>query len=356
MKVINWYIVREVLKGSFVALVVLLMLFNLFTLTDELKDIGKGDYHLREVFLFVLLTSPTVIYELMPSAGLLGSLFVLGAMANNRELIAMQASGLSVFGIIRAIMLAGLVLAALAVSIGEFIAPDAEHEGQMLRSAAQNKQVVMQTLYGLWLREGNAFINVRQITTENKLVDISVYELNTNYQLTNMLHADQADFISPGNWTLTEIRNTKILGDSTQVGLKKQTQWNSNIAPELLNSVLVTPDNLSLYDLYGYIEFLQNNKQKTLVYELAFWGRIVNPLVIFVMLLVSAPFVIGVRRGSSVGTRIIIGVLIGMSFNVFSKIASHLGLVYDLNPILVATLPSLSVLAVALYAIARIKV
>ena len=40
-----------------------------------------------------------------------------------------------------------------------------------------------------------------------------------------------------------------------------------------------------------------------------FGVRVVNPLIIFVMLLVSAPFVIGVRKGVGVGARMMIGVL-----------------------------------------------
>ena len=37
--------------------------------------------------------APLYVYELIPSAALLGSLFVLGDMANNREIIAMRVAG-----------------------------------------------------------------------------------------------------------------------------------------------------------------------------------------------------------------------------------------------------------------------
>lgn len=356
MNVINSYIVREVLKGSLVALIVLLTLFNLFTFSDELKDIGKGDYQLREILLFLVLTSPTVLYELMPASALLGSLFVMGSMANNRELVAMQAAGMSIFGIIKAVMSAGLILAVLAIGIGEFIAPEAEHDAQVLRSTAQNKQVVLQTRYGLWLREGNLFINIRQVPSGNKLADISLYQFDSNYHLAKMLHANEADFIADGRWSLTQVKLTDINADRIVTDEAPKQTWQSSIAPELLNMVVVSAENLSLYDLAMYVDFLKKNHQKSQLFELALWGRIVNPLVIFVMLLVSAPFVIGIKRGISVGARILIGVLIGMSFNVFDKIAGHLGIVYDFNPALMAILPSLAVLSIALYAIARMRV
>jgi len=91
VNVLTGYIVREILKGSFVALLLLLTLFNLFTFSDELKDLGGG-YGLKQIFYYLALTSPRVFYELVPSSALLGSLFILGAMGNNRELIAMRAA------------------------------------------------------------------------------------------------------------------------------------------------------------------------------------------------------------------------------------------------------------------------
>jgi lipopolysaccharide export system permease protein len=356
MNVVNSYIVKEILKGSLVALIILLTLFNLFTFSDELKDIGKGDYQLREILLFLTLTSPTVIYELMPASALLGSLFVMGSMGNNRELIAMQSAGLSIFGIIKAVMLAGCLLALFAVGVGEFVAPEAEYEAQVLRSTAQNKQVVLQTRYGLWLREGNTFINVRQISSSSSLSDVSMYQLDDNYHLTKTLHADKAEFITDGRWSLKSVKYTDMRSIPVLANTTAQLDWDSSIAPDLLNMVAVSADNLSLYDLALYVDFLKANNQKSQVFELALWGRIVNPLVIFVMLLVSAPFVIGIKRGISVGARIMIGVIIGMSFNVFDKIAGHLGLVYDFNPAVVAFLPSLIVLSIAVYAINRTRV
>ena len=123
----------------------------------------------------------------------------------------------------------------------------------------------------------------------------------------------------------------------------------------MLKIVVVNPNNLSLYDLANYIRFLKKNNQKSHVFELAFWGRVVNPLVTFVMLLLSAPFVIGVKRGVSVGGRMMIGVVIGMGFNIIDKIVGHIGLIYDLNPPLMAFIPSLTVLALALFAVKRVQ-
>jgi lipopolysaccharide export system permease protein len=130
--------------------------------------------------------------------------------------------------------------------------------------------------------------------------------------------------------------------------------WQTNIAPDFMQIAVVNPDNLSLIDLSHYIEFLKNNHQKAQKFQLAFWERVFNPLVIFVMLMVATPFVIGIRRGIDVGGRMMIGIVIGMSFNIIDHIFGHLGLIYDINPLIIVLLPSTLVSSLSIYAIKRV--
>ena len=354
VNVLTAYVVKEILKGSFVALLLLLTLFNLFTFSDELKSLGKGSYGLKEIFYYLALTSPRVFYELMPSSALLGSLFILGSMGNNRELIAMRAAGLSILGIIKAVLSAGVILVLISILVGEFIAPSTERSAQLLKTTAKNERVAMDTRYGIWIREGKSFINVRKILEDGSLANIFIYDLDDQSHLRRSLSAAKASFLGRQQWKLENIRQSTISTEKMVATRQAQQIWTSSIEPDLLKIVVVNPDNLSLYDLAMYIDFLKGNQQKSHSYELAFWGRVVNPLVTFVMLLVAAPFVIGIKRGVSTGGRMMIGVIIGMGFNILDKIVGHMGLVYDLNPPLMAVIPSLTVLALALFAVKRV--
>ena len=355
MSVLTSYIVREVLKGSAVALVLLLTLFNLFTFSDELKDLGTGRYGLKEIFLYLTLTSPRVVYELIPSSALLGSLFVVGAMSNNREIVAMRAAGLSVFWVIKSVMWAGVILSLISVFIGEFVAPEAERKAQLIKTTAQNNEVVMESKYGLWLREANKFINVRKIEKKGKLSKIYIYELDGQGHLVLIRRIKQATFLGDELWQLKGIKQSEISSKQIFSSRIKQMKWKTSIDPDLLNVVVVKSENMSLYDLFVYISFLKENNQKSQTFELAFWGRVVNPLITFVMLMVSIPFVVGVRRGVGTGGRMMIGIIIGMTFNIFDKIAGHMGLVYEFSPMLMAILPSAIILFGAVYAVSRVR-
>ncbi|MGR8931648.1 MAG: LPS export ABC transporter permease LptG [Gammaproteobacteria bacterium] len=355
MNVLTLYIVKEVIKGSLLALLVLLTLFNLFTFSDELKELGHGNYGLKQILIYLSLTSPRVFYELVPSAALLGSLFVVGAMANNREIVAMRSIGLSTGWIVRSIMVAGLLLVVLAVFVGEFVAPSTERTAQVLKNTAVHDGVFMRTQFGMWLREGNRFINVRQILDDGSLGDVRVYQIDEKHRLTEILQAKHGRFLGDKQWQLTNVKQSFIDKDRINAESQHEMKWQSTIQSDLLKVAVVNSDNLSLYDLYMYIDFLKANNQKSQNYEMAFWSRLINPLVTFVMLMVSIPFVIGIGRGIGAGGRIMMGILIGMGFNILDRISSHMGLIYDINPVVMATMPSLTVFSIALYTIKRVS-
>ena len=356
MNVLTAYIVKEVLKGSFIAALILVTLFNLFTFTDELKHLNHGHYGIKQIFGFLSLTTPTLFYEVIPSAALLGSLAVIGSMANNREIVAMRASGLSTAWIIRSIMLAGLIIVIAAIGVGEFIAPNCERAAQLLKSTALNDNVALRTRYGMWLREGDNFVNVRRIQDDGSLSDVRIYEVNDQHRVVKFNHADHASFAGNQHWRLENLRSSTFTENRVTADTEVEKIWKSAIESDLLKVVVVSADNQSLYDLYTYIDFLKQNNQKSQRYEVAFWSRLINPLVTFVMLMVSAPLVIGIGRGTSTGARILVGVVIGEMFDAVDKMTGHVGLIYDLNPVLVAVLPSTFVFLAALFTLQRNRI
>lgn len=68
----------------------MLVLFSLFELMTQLDDIGKGSYQVLDVIVFICLTLPRRMLDLMPISTLLGGIIALGLLADNRELLAMQ--------------------------------------------------------------------------------------------------------------------------------------------------------------------------------------------------------------------------------------------------------------------------
>ena len=99
MRTLDFYIGRSFLKYFFLIIIILMVLFSLFELLSQLDDVGKGSYRLHDALTFVLLTLPKRLLDFMPISTLLGGIVALGLMADHGELIAMEASGVSIMRI-----------------------------------------------------------------------------------------------------------------------------------------------------------------------------------------------------------------------------------------------------------------
>ena len=124
------YLARQIYGAAVFVLVGFLLLFGFFDLIGELGDLGKGQYDLREVFLFVLFQAPAHAYELFPIVVLIGTLYVLSHLASNSEYTVMRGSGLSPARAALALGKIGLAFVVITFVLGEWVAPLADETAQ----------------------------------------------------------------------------------------------------------------------------------------------------------------------------------------------------------------------------------
>jgi len=353
MKILDRYIAGVVMAGTGIALLVILGLDLFFTIIGQLDDVGEGSYTTLKVLQYAVFTLPRSVYEMFPTATLLGGLIGLGTLAVHSELAAMRAVGLPVSRIVRAVLQAGVIMLVFIVAMGEFVAPVAEQYGQQLRAVALEKRISFMGRDGLWVREDTRYIFAKKIIDDNRLADLDVYDFNVNRQLLSTTHASTADYRA-GEWVLHDMRQSVFADDGVAVHHEESVTWPSLLTPELISIVMLQPENMSVQDIQQFIVYLDTNGLDTRQYRYALWRRFVTPLSALVMLFISVPFVFGSLRSVGAGQRIFVGVLAGFGFYMTGQMAGQMGQVYGLHPILGSIVPSLVVLCLGIYAIRRI--
>ena len=354
MKVLDRYLGRVVILGSLLALLALVAIDLFFAFINEIQDLGRGSYGLRDVLVYLGLSVPERIHELFPMAALIGSLLGLGGLAASHELVAIRAAGVAVSRIVLAVMKAGLVLLVLAAGIGEWIAPATGQMAQQQRSLAQSQRITHYSPYGFWARDGDYFIRIREVRRDGSLGRIEVFELGTAGRLA-AAHRAEAAVYADGRWQLQGVEGGRIGDRRLQLVRDVELNLASLLDPGLLGVVLVEPEGLSARDLYRYIEYRQRNDLETQRYELAFWKRLVAPFTSLVMLFLAVPFVFGPLRERGAGQRLLVGVLVGLGYYLLSQTLSHTGQVYGLPPLLSALTPPLLFLGWGLIQLRRVN-
>lgn len=352
MKILDRYIGWNIIAATATVLLVLVSIFTFFAFIDQLDDLGRGTYGLGKIVLFVLFSVPTLTYELFPMAALIGSLIGFGAMMRNGELSVIRCVGVSKGRVVYAVIKAGMVLLVSAMLVGEFIAPPAERFARDYRSMAINERVTFKSENGFWARDGDSYINIREILPGDQLRDVFIYNFDAENRLRLSTHAEFARYTNQ-EWVLENISQTVLKDDGLERRTLPEAAWDSILKPDLLQMVTINPDSLSIWSLAKYSRFLRTNGQNAQRYEHVMWLKITYPIATVVMVVLGVPMVLRASRSVTVGQRVLVGALIGLGFHLLNQAAGHIGVVYEILPVLSATGPALMMGLVAAWLLAR---
>lgn len=354
MNLLNRYLELATLKVLVLTAAGLTALFSLLELVDQLHDVGTGRYRLIDAIAYVLLTAPARVLQLMPVSMLLATLFALGGLASHQELTVMRAAGVSALRIIGAVFrLAGPVIVVLFLA-AQFVIPRAERLAQTERaSRLAASSTPLRTDNSFWVQGDDTYVNVRRFDHGNVPADVNIYEFGTNGRLTTFIHAGRADVRRDGTWVLSDVLRKRYDDSGSETDSLAVLSWHSFLRPRQVALLILPPESMPPIALYQYVSDLERRHQPPARYAQELWAKIDIPLAMAAMILIAAPFVFGAMRAQGTGQRVMIGAMIGVVFSLVQQITSYLGLLWHLDPALAATMPSLLVIALALWLLRR---
>lgn len=353
VKILDRYLAGAVILGTLLTLGVLLPLMVFSLLADEMDEVGENGYRFVDAFRFVALSMPSYGYQVFPITTLIGTLVGLGSLASRSELVAMRAAGVSIGYIVYAAVKGGTLLAVVAVVIGEGVAPVADQKALQLRSEARSGQAMLMSEHGFWARDGNTYVNIREIRSGAHLRDIRIYEFDEERHLSQVTHAEHAEYVGE-NWVLRGIAQSVTGDERVRTNHFDQAEWSSLLDPGLLKTVVSEPHMLSVWELLRYVRYMVANGQDARSYEVVFWGKVVHPFLIVAMIFVSIPIVLGSARTSGLGPRMFLGILVGIAFYLVSRTFVYVALLYEMSPLIATLIPPLAFLSIAFWVLRRV--
>lgn len=368
MKILQRYFASEILKSVLFVLIAFLALFAFFDLIAELNSVGRGAYRVRHAFIYILLNLPGYIYELIPVAVLIGTIYVLARFAANSEFTIMRASSMSTLQTGWILIKIGLIFMVFTFVVGELITPYTATRASEFRDSMlqRDRSFRAQLGSGIWSRDsiyenglegeviGSRFINIGALRTDRTIRDIHLYEFNLEQQLQRMVTAKEGRYLGDQKWELTDVTEEIVTQPAkpgekrfpaSAPGFKSKKMETmtllSELTPSILSVLSVDATMMSAYDLSVYNRHMEANSQDTTAYRIAFWKKIIYPFSVFVMMGLALPFAYLHFRSGGISVKIFTGIMIGVLFMLLNSLFSHLGLLNTWPAFLTAVLPSI---------------
>lgn len=343
-----------VLSAMLLVQVLLLGLDLVFSFIGELDEV-RGGYGAGKAFVYVLLSLPRHVYDILPMSALIGALVGLGTLASSSELTVMRAAGVSTLRIVWWVMRGALVIILLGLLLGEYVVPGTERHAEAIKARALGQDYAPGQLSGYWQREGDELFNIHLVTPEGELLGISRYRYDAGQRLQEAAYAASASW-DGRRWQLHEVQATQYDASGNSRTSKQAVQeWPVAITPAFLAVAAANPEQLRLADLGTYARYLKGQGLDAGAWELQFWKKMLSPLAVFSMVLVACSFIFGPLRSVTLGLRIITGVLVGLLFRYGQDAFGFASLVFHWSPLAALALPVMLCLAAGGWALYRVR-
>lgn len=349
MKTIRRLIYGEVISAVAFVTLGFLALFLFFDFVDEVQSLGRvAGYGIVQAAAFVGLMIPSHLYELLPIAVLIGTIFVMARLAQSSEYTILRTSGLGPWRALKTLLWLGLAFVALTFVIGDYVSPVADRTGQLLKAKFRGNITVGQT--GAWLKERRAdtqySVNVKALESDGNMRDVRIFEFDNQGLLVSQVKAASGRFDQDGSWILSSVDRTEFAARGTDSAHVKRSQlenfrWINQISSEMVSAALLNPERMSTIDLFEYIQHLQANAQSAQRYEIEFWKKVFYPLSCLVMVVLALPFAYLHFRSGGISSYVFGGVMAGISFFLLNNVFGYIGNLQSWSPWLTAALPGM---------------
>jgi lipopolysaccharide export system permease protein len=357
------YLARQIYAAFGFILFALVALFLFFDILSEIGSV-KGQYTLPLALLHVLLKAPSRISEIIPIAGLIGSIYVFAMLASQSEFTILRIAGLDMRRGLTTLAKISLPLVIITLVMSEWLGPYTEKLSDQIRMKALGSSYSSQFKTGVWVKDrlrdedgngpvrpGVRYVNVGKIEQDNEIKSIRMYEFDDAYRLLSIRSAVSGRFDQTGTWILDDVTETRFKETkqtdplnpvySAQTFMHPIVSLESEVTPQILSVLLVSPEKMSIFSLGRFISHLRDNKQDAHRHAIAFWKKVIYPFTIFVMLTLALPFAYLKVRAGSVGIKVFGGIMLGMSFQLFNSLFSNVGLLGAWPALLTAITPPL---------------
>jgi LPS export ABC transporter permease LptG/LPS export ABC transporter permease LptF len=354
------YLLKQFFYFFLVLLTGFVLIFDAFTLFDLLADIARNHIAAATVLSYFRYLIPLMVYQLAPLATLVATLVTLAILAKNNEVVALKASGMSLYRVLMPLVLAGCLVSVGMFLLDDTFLPYANQRQDALRNQIKGRpaqtyiEPARQWIFG----QNSKIYNYEFFDPDRRFFGgLNVFELDpATFLIRRRVYAARAVWEPTENaWVLTGgwVRDFDSDGHIT-----RYQPFTATSLPELTEPPGYFRREVRQYyqmnwrQLGEYIASLRQAGFDTARLSVQWHRKFAFPLIAAVIVFLSAPFAFLVgTRGAIGGLALAVGV--GIAYWSAAALFEAMGSVGQLPPLIAGWAPDAIFGFLAIYFIFR---
>ena len=346
-RILDEYIIREFVNTFLMVLAGFVLLLIVFTFFDLVGDILRNRIPLSVVGDYLLNLTPSMLYQIAPLAVLIAALVTFGVLNRNSEIIAIKATGISLYRLVVPIVCIAAMLAIGLFLFDQYYLPQANRRQEALRNIIKGRppqtflHPEQKWMFGHPHTGEPARIFYYQFFDPDaqEFANLSVFEFDpSTFSLTRRIFAARVVWNSDsGTWRFENgwVRDLHGANVTQYRDFLKTTFAEIHEPPDYFEKEHLESQEMSFGQLDRYIRDLRQSGFDTMRLRVALWHKLSYPLIAVVMAVLAIPFALSMGRRSSL-TGVAVAIAVALAYYVIDGLFSAMGNVNYLPSVMAA--------------------
>ena len=358
MSILNRYISREFLKIFLLSISAFVVIYLMVDVLENINDFIKHGVPFSATVEFFIFKIPLIMLQVAPVATLLSSIVTLGILSKNSEIIAITASGVSIYRIIAPVIVISMLVSIGSLVGNESILPYTNQRVKYIESTGLEKKNPRGSFKQnrILYRSNSSIYNINVFDPQkNTLKGITIYYFDKDFNLIRRIDANTARWINK-KWYFYDV-SSRSFDNGGEVGMER---WHEKIisipeTPDDFKTVEKSADEMSYSELKSYIKKIEAEGYDATKYLVDMHAKLAFPFVDIIMPLFGISFALRTGRGRGIISGIGISIIISFGYWVILSIALSLGHNGTLPPIVSAWISNFIFLMVGIFMLLNVR-
>jgi len=351
MNIIERYLAREITKIFGAVLLGIISIYVIVEFFERLERFIKSDVGLDRMVLYFAYRTPFMISEVVPIGVLLAVIIVLGLMQRNNEILALRASGVSIYYLVRPILTMGIVFTIFHLIMLEVVVPATMgHANRMWIMEVRKKFSIKASESDVWIRGDRHISNIKYYDPLTKTVQGVTHNIfDDEFRMIKRIDADSGVYEND-RWLLADVlvQTYDEATDSYLAEHKAQVAVDLDFLPDDLKRLVRKTNEMGYRQLREHIRKLTNEGYATTKYRVDMFAKTARPFACIITCLLGMGIAINRRLKEGLALGVALGFALVFIYWILYGFCLSLGYGGVLPPMVAAWFANLIFLGLAL--------
>ena len=359
MTIIQRYLTKEILKKIGLVLTAVVFIYVVVDFFEKIEKFMKSGIPFSQIVAYLLLNMPFIISLILPVSILLAVIIIFNFMNKNNETLALRASGVSFFSLLRPVLFIGIAGSLILFFFSDIVVPITTTKANRIwLGEVKGKSLVRSKKTNIWVK---GYRKITHITYYNPATrtahGIAINFFDDNFHLIRKIDSERGLF-DTGKWRFYNSVEQQYneVANTYDISFHEEMAEHLDFVPDDLKHVVKTPSEMSFKELMAYIHKVEREGYDATTHRVDLYAKPAFAFVCIIMSIIGTGIALRQDRRQSIFINIAAGITIAFFYWIFFSFSLSLGYGERLPPIISAWTANILFLCLGFFMVMNIEI